>query len=377
MIKLNRIFIILSIALSVTLCKATIISMEELYNPQLNQTVILAGDLHTTLEVEAEQLNNLIMKAQECKAMFLCESNATITNWVRQTAAQTLALLANIEKSCKEHGINCIEIDYRIWLGQLDFVIGYLEANIDQFNSLKDDLVIKNIHRSFKYALSDTKQKINDFNNYLIDLESGKINDAHQAKLIPHLKNTLPELKVAMDEIVAKLPPDKETPEEQMLSIANFVLDDIFIKDESGKFSKDNANIVVQELHPINLSLIDMCALQQILTNQNQRVIFVCAGALHTQKIAAVLKTMGYSPKTAKINDLTEVVNHFGRIYDEKGRHEALWNSPELAQYAIDVAKFFEQCSSLPLDVSYTQETLQSVKKLSMQEGLETAGQLV
>lgn len=320
------IFLSLVSCLFFNLIQATVMSIEELYNPELNQTVVLAGDYHflSEDEVQCKDIIDLIKKH---------DGHCIIEGLTAETKSGTL--LPNILKKCEESNLSSSNAEVRNSIANWITTIYYMT----RFANSSD----------VKREWQDSKELIFDLfcdgykeGDFLIKGMKNFVSSLPKEDIRKTLfENKVKEAQGLLDQINSVLPPQKEDPEEEINSIINFLVDNIFMDDSTGSIIL-NKDSVSHKLEEIGSLAIEFNILRGICTHNNKKLILVGTGQIHANNISKALALMGYvskasvtkNPKFDKDRQALMAENNF-----------EISSLSQLNKYGIDINDFSKRLS--------------------------------
>lgn len=321
------IFLSLVSCLFFNLIQATVMSIEELYNPELNQTVVLAGDYHLLNEDEV-QCKDIIDLARKH------DGHCIVEGIIAETKSDILILLPNILKKCEELNLSSSNAEVRNssanWTAMILYYVTSFANSSDvkrEWQDLKDS-----IFDLFCDAYRESDFLIKGMKNFVTSLPKEDIRKTL-------FENKVKEAQGLLDQINPVLPPEKEGPEEEINSIINFLVDNIFMDDSTGSIIL-NKDSVSHKLEEIGSLAMEFNILRGICTHNNKKLILVATGQIHANNISKALALMGYVSKASVTNPK----------FDKEKQALIAENNPKISslqlnKYGIDINDFSKRLS--------------------------------
>ena len=314
--------------------KSIIVNAYELYNPKLNQAVLLMGDRHITPVTEAEQ--------KQIDTLSALITNYDIYNIVEAYADETQkssykekAALFKFAYSCPASKLKINFAEFRdenvFYLAAMDAMSSFFPyIHIKKF--ISDPEKGARVVNSIDKAISLAKVKIDEVENisklYHSILDS--LSHAHEITNFHQIKQLYNSVVSTWEKIK----------HDRTLLIENLYQD-------------DGQNRSIVSPHSVNLDLLeitcylfDFFVLKDLIDHASERVILIYTGCLHTLVYLKALEAHGYELKNSITTyDLeSEECENIDNFSDAR---EFL--SPKTGQLStIDVNEFFSNCKSLP-----------------------------
>ncbi len=317
MAQFSSLFFIICLTISSSVM-ATIVSMEELFHPKIQQTVILNADYH--LKGDVHQIKDLLKLIRKNKFYFIVESPSdlpekTNPNQYAPENVKNLLLNPNFLKegtllealTCKirSEDLTCYFPEFRKGYGGLVRVMKQsMNKSYIEKEQLWNSVEVKNaVYNAMFEARANAREVLTEIKTNLEELENGKLLVAEDIEMLRIELDELGNLyNQILDDVKAALPKefvDHETDRDAMVS---FMFKNRFINGEDGNVYI-NPESVFNKVQDMSCKLLDMRIIMHILQKQQEPVVVVCAGREHTENVRTILLKLGYEAKNKNEDD--------------------------------------------------------------------------
>lgn len=331
-----RLLFALFVSFFTNVIRPTTVSIEELYNPELKQTAILAGDFHIVSDQDQIQQNAILDLVKKYKGYCSVEgsgnidSNMLLDNILK---AGNKAKIGVQNAECRQAYINCMRLVLSSWQEY-----GTYAAIKAQWQS---DTLKKPVYNTFNICLDEAYLCIEKMKEFVASLPKENTYDKQHALFFD---NTIKHMNDLFTQIVQELPQAEENKEEEINSWAVFLAENIFI-DNAHNYADLNTNSIYHKLEKINEHYFEANMMREVYNNRDKRLIVIATGYIHANNMRNVLKNCNYEIKHS-VALSQNLEKDYTRIFNEKGAQAAFY-SPELGKYAVNVDEFIKKAQSL------------------------------
>lgn len=332
--------------------------MEELYNPQINQTLILMGDYHSDLlsEKDQEQLDGIIEAAKKYNAYILIENKVKYVENVEKSVERCndkgLILLHKLPLLCMKKYIPALCIDFRQSSGRL---LGYTDKACKEkktcLKKIKKEWQ-KEPHRDIiPYLISsvihDNKKIIEALKCYydlLLSqnpIQNGQIElnkqQYYDQRMILLLSKEIYYYWGVVNNALRVFHGLKQNNgfEQNKKELISLIVENTFVDGKEICRKKDG---IIQIVWDTASDLFDLHILNEIHRKREKRVLFVVAGGKHTNNVGRILQDLGFVSQGKRINNQD-------KMYADTAKHKD--NDTLLNHYWANIQDFFGCCKSL------------------------------
>jgi len=336
--------LLVSLAL-VQQCAAVIVDIRELYNPELKQTIILCGDWHAFWkEKNKEQCQEFIPILKHYNAPVILEDDPR-----SDITEGRLDFLGQMHDSCKKGNFKLYTPDFRISYRNLSSLINDSRSiGNGTYSAIekawKNPVVRKMIHSMFHQAILENNAVIEE----LVAYYKAHPNKAHIDPLVNSIISEYHALRQEIENIYPK--------ETTVDSFVNFLLDNTFWNRFSNKYTSllghkaiSNSEHISSKIGDVACLLLEARIIKIINKNKTKPLLFVKAGAFHTINIALKLEKIGGYDQKALASRDDALTIHMRYLLKKGLTQKQILIAPELADYGINIAEFFKNCTTLPL----------------------------
>lgn len=329
------------IFLHITTANAIVINMEELYNPILNQTIILMGDIHSPAsKIDEQQYNDLVCMVKKYHAHVIIEGTIYNEWWDHR-------VMLRLSNSAETEYIPIINVEFRKASKELMLIDEQIHAceTLGQVKTLFEDERIKSLFfDSFIQMDVETVQIRNEIMEFVGDLKKISHKNMYEKEIIFFLEGLLCTYYSLSKEIKETFTFGSKYEFDKRDQAIEFMINNFFFEREGKVYTSSES--IYSKSSDIQTFFLDIRALKHMYMNRDKRLLFVYTGQYHTRHISRILRAIGFDLKSQNSND----VQATGLL---KGLHtnndfEIAFKSGTFAQCDVDVSDFFNNCSSLP-----------------------------
>ncbi|MCC7414987.1 MAG: hypothetical protein IT346_02760 [Epsilonproteobacteria bacterium] len=325
-----------------TTSHAMITEIREFHNPKLGpdskgQTIILMGDQHGCSNEISNRQSVALAKA-------MVESQACLITEGFQRDSISLSM-EQLTQAVEQHNLTIVYPEFRAEYGAL---VGFFLVAARQHSGYKELTTALKEPAAATY-LGATFVKAHEEN--CTQFDQVLVPYAYSLKRLPgdEDKAVTQGFMEGFDALLG--PTDKvintidqaliSMPEQKNSSLAHVLMDEFVIKKDDNTYNL-NDNSLWCTMEQATNSVFDATLLKTIHEQRKQRVLFVHAGALHTQKLATLLPLAGFEMKAADVHqqDLSRTMSEV--MSDIKSL------STKSAELAVDVDTFLARCETSP-----------------------------
>lgn len=339
-----------------TMSNALIVSMEEFYNAELNQTVILIDAFDSRIASDNVQHEALLEAVKKYRGAVLFQGMLPDV----QAAENQPAI--KFYQACLQNELSIKNVEFRTgWINMkriLDYgIYEYKTFNEIKtfFNSTEPKEPLFNFFERAGYDINKIKNELHDFTQKL-----GASKATHKkAKEI--FEGDLKTVDTLYNEIHGSLPETyknnvpktAQEKEDHINSLVNSLIDDYLIEE---KDSNQNSTIflstkcVIRKIEDISTLLSSMHIAKEVFQMNDKKIIF--AYICHAPKLylSEILLKSNYTSKTVIdfSKPFTDILQKLALSGSNRWWEEiaSLFTSEDkLEQYSVNVADFFKKCS--------------------------------
>lgn len=335
---------IASLMLSTMASYAMITEIREFHNPKLGpdskgQTIILLGDQHgCPNEISNTQSIALTKAMVESQACLITE----VANFASKSSIVSIAQLAH---AAEQQNLMVLSPEFRVAYADLPGFLMPLMHKYPRYTTLiavlQEPAAATYVGATFVKA---HEENCTQFDQVLVPYAySLKCLPSDEDKAVTQgfmegfdaLLGPTDRVINTIDQALISMPDKKNS------SLAYALMHEFVIKKDDNTYSLNDNSLWCTMEQAAN-SLFDATLLKTIHEQRKKRVLFVHAGALHTQKLATLLPLAGFEENIADVHrqDLSR------SLCDVMGDIKSL--SKKSAELAVDVEAFLAQCKTLP-----------------------------
>lgn len=322
---------------------ATIVSGKELYSPQLKQTVLLFGDNHWIApKVDTTQIAQVVKNLKQYKPLFLIEGSCDFHR-AEQPEKHTL-FLPELSNEASSNNIENKNLEFRKF--GADFRV--FNMNLIQSNNY---LTAKEL-----FSKQETKHKLfNLFSSSLKECTAkqdelyGKLDSFFDTMpnhpLLPQAEKYFFDTVKKREQLMALLPAQKNNPQDEAVSVAQFIFNDFIMPCSSEQKIILNQESAMHKLEELSDNLLELGAFLEIIDNSAKSHVAIFTGQKHASALSKLLKKNLFIKKqsmSAPKKEINAVFEQLSRIKTFK----EIVSSPELHKFALNIEQFFKNCST-------------------------------
>lgn len=324
---------------------ATIVSMEELFHPKIQQTVILNGDKHVK---DISQKEDLLVAIQKNNVYSIIEGGGI--------EAKDIFLLRALVAALGEQHLACHNPEFREGLARFSGIMfASMEMNYNGVKEFWQTSEIKRaVYSSFLLARENAFTILCEIKNNLADLKKeDRLSQDDIEMLCVELDNLGAIYNEINTDMRTAVPQDFIDTETDL--VVAYLFNNIFIDDENGQVFLNRSSLE-HKMFELSNKLFDMRVVIHILQNNQKPVVFVCAGCLHTDNIAIILQKLGFILHTEKKLDLLSVEDIEEVQKNGQSLREVFTSDIWANRQKLNVQEFITSCKTLkknpPADVA-------------------------
>lgn len=321
---------------------ATIISAKELFSHQLKQTVLLFGDNHwIATKVDTTQIAHVIKNLKQYKPLFLIEG-ASDFQQAKQSKKQTL-FLPELSHEATRNSIENKNLEFRKF--GADFRV--FNMNLIQSNNY---LTAKEL-----FSKQETKHKL--FNLFSSSLKECTAKQDELYRKLDSLFDTKPNHPLLVqaekyffdtvkkrEQLMALLPAQKNNPQDEAVSVAQFIFNDFIMPSSSEQKIILNQESAMYKLEELSDNLFELGAFLEIIDNSAKSHVAIFTGQKHASALSKLLQKNLFIKKNSSPAPKKQINGVIEQLSQTKTFKEIV-SSPELHKFALNIEQFFKNCS--------------------------------
>lgn len=321
---------------------AMITEIREFHNPKLGphskgQTIILMGEQHGFSNEVSDRQNASLAKA-------MVESQACLITERFQRDSISLSM-DQLVQAAEQHSLAIVYPEFRAEYGAL---VGFFLITARQYSGYKE------LTTALKEPAAATylgARFVKAHKEICVQFDQILVPYAYSLKHLATKKDKAVTQGFMEGFDALLMPTDKaintieqalvSVPDQKNSSLAHALMDEFVIKKDDNTYSLNDDSLWCTMEQAAN-SLFDATLLKTIHEQRKKRVLFVHAGALHTQKLATLLPLAGFEIQAADVHQ-QDLSRSLRNVMDDI---KSL--STKSAELAIDVETFLARCKTLP-----------------------------